>query len=82
MPTRHDRRPLYLIENIGGCVRTEGLGKGQISGVEQNQGPWFNLKRRAEHAKPRPPERIMSISIGELCPRLILTLTDQEVEES
>jgi hypothetical protein len=54
MPTQHDRSSLYLIENIGGCARTEGLGKGQISGVEQNQGAWFNLKRRAEQAKPSP----------------------------
>jgi hypothetical protein len=64
MPTRRDRRSLYLIENIGGCARLEGLGKGQISGLEQNQGAWFNLKRRAEQQ------------------RLILTLTNQEVEES
>jgi len=40
----------------------------------------FETARRARQAQS--PERIMSIRIGELCQRLILTLTNQEVEEA
>ena len=58
MPTQEDFPSLYLIEKIGACGGMEGYREGQISGVEQNHGTWFNLKRGrnkpAAAGKPNP----------------------------
>ncbi len=72
MPTQEERPALYLIEKIGACFGIEDSRKGQISGVEQDRGTWFNLKRQAVHpataGKPGPSNGIMSIVVWGIIP--------------